>query len=81
MMASKTQAVTTEQFERPLLLSDYAAAEWLGISRATLWRRVQVGELPRPIRLGGRTLWRRDELMEAVERATRDRDGRYPRGA
>ena len=60
----------------PALLSDSAAAYFLSISRATLWRRVASGEFPAPIKLGGRTLWRRDELLAVVEKATAERDGR-----
>ena len=50
-----------------LLLNDYAAAEFLGVSRATFWRRVADGTLPKPVRLGGATRWRRDALMAAVD--------------
>lgn len=59
-----------------LLLSDFSAAALMGVSRATLWRRVAAGEFPRPVKLGGRTLWRRDELLAVVEWATAERDGR-----
>jgi predicted DNA-binding transcriptional regulator AlpA len=58
-----------------LLLSDAAAAAWLGISRATFWRRVNDGTMPRPIKIGGATRWRLDELRAAVDRATAQRDG------
>jgi len=51
-----------------VLLSDNAAAALLGISRATLWRRVKDGTLPKPVKLGAATRWRRDALLEAVER-------------
>lgn len=56
------------------LMSDAAAAAWLGIARATLWRRVGDGTLPAPIRLGGRTLWRRSELAAALDRLAAERD-------
>lgn len=58
-----------------VLLSDFSASALMGVSRATLWRRVASGEFPRPIKLGGRTLWRRDELLAVIERATAERDG------
>lgn len=54
----------------PILLPDTSAAEWLGISRATFWRRVGDGTLPRPVKIGALTRWRRDELLAAVERAS-----------
>ena len=56
--------------EPTLLMSDNAAAAWLGISRATLWRRVADATLPQPVRIGGVTRWRRDELLAAVDRAS-----------
>jgi predicted DNA-binding transcriptional regulator AlpA len=62
--------------EQSLLLSDVQAGSLLGVSRGTIWRRVKEGSLPKPIKLGGRTLWRRDELVDAIERATRARDGK-----
>ncbi len=54
--------------EPALLLSDNAAAALLGVSRATFWRRVKDGTLPQPVKLGAATRWRRDALLEAVER-------------
>ena len=51
-----------------LLMADHTAAAFLGISRATLWRRVKDGTLPNPIRIGAVTRWKRDELIAAVER-------------
>ena len=60
--------------EPAILLNDNASAALLGISRATFWRRVNDGTLPRPIKLGGVTRWRRCELDAAIERAAKDRD-------
>lgn len=59
-----------------LLLTDVSAAEWLGISRATFWRRVKDQTFPAPIRIGGATRWRRDELLAALDRAAAERDGK-----
>jgi predicted DNA-binding transcriptional regulator AlpA len=53
---------------RSLLLSDRAAAELLDVSRATFWRRVSDGTLPQPVKLGGATRWRRDDLLAALDR-------------
>ena len=62
--------------ELAILLNDGKAAALLGISKATLWRHVQAGLLPRPVKLGGATRWRRDELMAAIEAASIARQGR-----
>ena len=51
-----------------LLMSDNAAAAWLGMSRATFWRRVKDGTLPAPVKIGGATRWRRDALLAAIDR-------------
>lgn len=59
--------------EPALLLSDNAGAALLGISRATFWRRVNDNTLPAPIKLGGATRWRRDELLAAIEKVAAQR--------
>ena len=72
-MAEDTSKWLTENPGAAFLLSDNAASAWLGISRATFWRRVNDGTLPKPIKIGGATRWRRDELMGAVEKAAATR--------
>jgi predicted DNA-binding transcriptional regulator AlpA len=69
------QNITHEAPGVAFLLSDNAAAAWLGISRATFWRRVGDGTFPQPVRIVGRTLWRRDELLAAVDRAAAGNGG------
>jgi predicted DNA-binding transcriptional regulator AlpA len=61
-MSDSTAALPPDLSGAALLLSDNAAAAWLGISRATFWRRVKDQTFPKPIRIGGATRWRRDEL-------------------
>lgn len=56
----------------PLLLTDREAAIWLGLSRATFWRRVADGTFPAALKIGGSTRWRRDELVAALERISAD---------
>ena len=51
----------TDQTE-PLLLDVHAVARLLGVSVRTIHRLKATGEMPAPGRLGGRVLWRRDEL-------------------
>lgn len=44
-------------------------ATMLGLSEASVWRRVNDRTLPQPIRIGGATRWVRDELIEAISAA------------
>ena len=60
--------------EPSILLSDNTGAALLGISRASWWRRVNDGTLPRPLKIGGATRWARDEIDAVIDRAKRDRD-------
>jgi excisionase family DNA binding protein len=51
----------------PLLLSSEKAAKLLGISRTHFYGLSSSGTLGLlPVRLGGRTLWRREELEQWV---------------
>ncbi len=68
-MSDSTAALPPDLSGAALLLSDNTAAAWLGISRATFWRRVKDQTFPKPIRIGGATRWRRDELLAALDRA------------
>jgi predicted DNA-binding transcriptional regulator AlpA len=58
----------------PELMSDRAAAELLGMSRATLWKLSGLGQLPRPVKIGNMTRWRRDEVYGVIDAATSARD-------
>lgn len=60
--------------DAPALLTVQATARLLSISVASVWRRSSSGELPKPIKLGGRTLWRRDEIAAVIEAASAARD-------
>lgn len=60
-----------------ILLTVQETATLLGLSVASVWRRVNDGTLPRPIRIGGATRWVRDELIEAISAAQAKR-GKSP---
>lgn len=63
--------------ESAKLLTVSEVATILTISTREVWRRVDSGELPRPIRLGLRTRrWPREEIEAVIERAKRQRDAR-----
>ena len=51
----------------PELLSVGQVAELLSIGVRTVWRLTSSGELPRPVKIGGATRWRRAELFEWIE--------------
>ena len=51
----------------PLLVSAEKAAELLGIGERSLWRGVSKGDVPKPVKLAGRTLWRYADLARFVD--------------
>lgn len=53
--------------EMPPLLIDVAeTARLAGLSPRTVWRYASCGKFPPPLRVGGRRLWNRQELIEWV---------------
>lgn len=58
---------------RQCLLSDRQVGTVLGLSRATVWRRVADGTLPKPVKIGGLTRWVSSEVEAVVLRAMADR--------
>lgn len=51
-----------------LLVRANDAAAMLGISRSTLYARVQKGQCPRPIQWDGTTVWRVKDIETFVDR-------------
>jgi predicted DNA-binding transcriptional regulator AlpA len=51
------------------LIRDADAAEILGCSKATFWRRVADGTIPRPLKIGGMSRWPRSEILDVIEQA------------
>lgn len=58
----------------PLLLSAQEAAELLGIGKTLFWQLHSAGRIPLPVKLGRRTLWRREELLGWVRKGCPSRD-------
>jgi predicted DNA-binding transcriptional regulator AlpA len=48
--------------EEKILVTAPEAARLLAIGVSTLWAKVKKGELPKPIKIGGATRWRLDDL-------------------
>jgi predicted DNA-binding transcriptional regulator AlpA len=51
------------------LIRDGDAAELLGCSKATFWRRVADGTIPRPVKIGGMSRWPLSEIASVIEQA------------
>jgi predicted DNA-binding transcriptional regulator AlpA len=64
----------TNQNPAPALLDVKSVAALLQSSPATIWRRVNDGTMPRPVRIGGMTRWARDEIDAVIDRAKAVRD-------
>lgn len=47
----------------PLLISAAQLAQLLNISTRTLWRLHSTGQVPEPLKLGGSTRWRLNEVQ------------------
>lgn len=53
-----------------MLLKDTQVAELLSVSRPTIWRWLQAGILPKPIKLSGSTRW----LLSEIEQWIKDQE-------
>ncbi len=42
-------------------------AAYIGCHVATVWRKVHSGDIPKPIKIVGRTVWRRAEIEALIE--------------
>lgn len=49
-----------------ILVTAPEAAQMLSIGRSTFWRMVKDEKLPAPVRIGGATRWRVDDLRSAI---------------
>lgn len=52
--------------ESTLLLSAHEMMRLLDIARSTLYLWDQEGRIPRPVKIGSRVYWRRDEMNQWV---------------
>ncbi len=64
----------TTHNEGPALLDVKAVAALFQASPSTIWRRVNDGTMPRPVRIVGMTRWVRDEIDAVIDSAKRTRD-------
>jgi prophage regulatory protein len=59
-----------------ILIRPRVLASQLGIGRSTLWRWVQQGILPRPIRIGGIAGWRPEDIEAVIEQLRQKRESK-----
>ena len=55
------------------LIRDRVAADVLGCSTATFWRRVADGTIPPPVKIGGMSRWPQSEILAVIEQAKAER--------
>ena len=55
------------------LIRDNEAAALLCCSKATFWRRVSDGTIPRPLKIGGMSRWPRSEILAVIDQAKAQR--------
>lgn len=52
------------------LMTDKEVAQWLKMSRSSVWRLARVGKIPQPTKIGFRTArWKKSELTSFMEAA------------
>ncbi|MDQ2089754.1 helix-turn-helix transcriptional regulator [Marimonas arenosa] len=56
------------------LVRDSEAAGILGCSKATFWRRVADGTIPKPLKIGGMSRWPTSEIFAVIEAAKAQRE-------
>ncbi len=57
----------TEQHEgQPLMIDAEAVAKLLSVSNRTVFRLRDAGKMPAPVKLGSRTVWRREAIEQWV---------------
>ncbi|WP_457650681.1 helix-turn-helix transcriptional regulator [Profundibacter sp.] len=51
------------------LLTDIETAQLLGCGRSTLWRWVKVGTIAAPLKIGGITRWKLEDVEAVIAKA------------
>lgn len=73
MSADRDMRSPAQQAVDVCLLPARVAGPRYGRSVASWWRDLAAGRIPAPVKLGGRTLWRADELRRWAEAGCPDR--------
>ncbi len=71
---SPSRGDSTAFASKPRLISDKETANIIGCSRATVWRRVSDGTLPKPIHIGKLARWVDAEIYDRIADAMANRE-------
>ena len=61
------QGLTGAIDENRLLISAAAVGRLLGVNKRTVWSWHSSGRIPQPVRIGGTTRWRAEEIRQWVD--------------
>lgn len=51
----------------PALISSFEAAKMLGIGRSMIYKLLSLGQIPKPIKIGSRSLWSVEQLKNWIK--------------
>jgi predicted DNA-binding transcriptional regulator AlpA len=74
ILTPNAQAPSEPAPAQSLLVSALQVAELLAVSCRTVWRLDSGGRLPRPVKIGGQTRWRRSEIENWIAAGCPTRD-------
>ena len=70
--------MTKEEFNRqPMMIGSKQVVDCLGISRATIYRALEAGELRHPVKMGGTNRWPKLYIEEVMQKGS-EPPGTYP---
>ncbi|MDF0602686.1 DNA-binding protein [Psychromarinibacter sp. C21-152] len=65
---------SAEEYVSDPLIRDAQGAAMLGCSKATFWRRVADGTIPKPVKIGGMSRWRVSWIEAVISAAEAARE-------
>lgn len=68
-MTEQTEAKQREVPQSREYLSAREVGIFLGIGTSSVWRKAKAGVLPKPVRIGGSTRWRRSAIEQVIAEA------------
>lgn len=66
-------------YDEKILIDTEELAHLLGVAKSTIHRHAAAGKIPKPLRLGGRVLWKRREIEAWVDAGLPSREDWHSR--